>query len=277
MTAHTGDTMGSARRWFVALFIVGVVAGCGGGGGGDGTSGGTNGEAAKSAPQILADTEAALSRVKSVHLEGTIKDKDGKTGLSGDIVLPGRLRLTLHNGKQVIDLEIVGRASYIKANRVFWSETGAGGAVAARLTDRWVKTPSDALGEVAHFEAATDPATIGRCFLGPHFGTITKAGTDSVNGQKVVVLADAGDQPGSQPGRLYITSEGAPLPLRLTESGAMKPGASPDARCRETKSDVSDTSPSSGDLRFSYHDKQVSIAPPPDAIDLSQLGTGTST
>jgi hypothetical protein len=256
--------MVTARRTLVvALLVLMPLAGCGGGGGKP------NGEAAKSADQILADTQAALSHIKSLHFEGTINDEDGKTDVTGDIALPGRFQMTFRNGNKVIDMLFVAHSTYLKANKAFWDDAGIPGALAGRLANRWVKQNSSAIPGVAEFEAATDPATVGHCLLGPHFGTITKVGTDSVDGHKVVVLADAGDKPGSQPGRLYVATDGSPLPLRATETGATKPGGAPDATCHETKID---TNTSSGELRFSDYDKNVDIKEPTDAIDLSQFG-----
>lgn len=259
-----------SRPWVAALLLSGLVTGCGGGSGA-GNSVGTTNEADKSAQQILADAEASLSRVKSFHFGGTGHIKEGSGYLSGDVALPGRLRFAIRIGQEAVTLKVISGLAYLKANKPFMDKE-AGGAAADQLADRWVKMRSSDLGDLASIFALSEPATIGRCALGPHFGTITKVGTGSVDGQKVVVLEDAGDKPGSQPGRIYIATDGPPLPLRVTQTGAPKAGATPDARCRETKSDVNDTSANSDDLRFSNYDKPVSIEAPRNAVDLSQLG-----
>jgi outer membrane lipoprotein-sorting protein len=77
------------------LCALAVLAGCGGGGGDK-----PNGEAGKSAKEIVADVEAALGEVDSFHLEGTQTDEDGPLKASGDFALPGRLRVTLTQGSK---------------------------------------------------------------------------------------------------------------------------------------------------------------------------------
>ncbi|MDX6539889.1 MAG: hypothetical protein QOI71_1499, partial [Gaiellales bacterium] len=39
-----------------------------------------------------------------------------------------------------------------------------------------------------------------------------------------MVVADAGDAPGSTPTKLYVATMGPPYPLRLTETGRGRPG-----------------------------------------------------
>ena len=123
--------------------------------------------------------------------------------------------------------------------------------------------------------ALTDPSTIGYCFVQSHHGSISKSGTDTVDGKKAVVLVDKGNAPGTTPAKLYVATTGDPLPLRAVQTGPQAPGGTPDARCDEPKDDVNSTTRFS-DLRLSNYDAKVQIEAPPGAVDLTQLSGGTS-
>jgi hypothetical protein len=164
-------------RMVTPVLLVALLADCGGGGGG----GKPNGEAAKGAQQILSDTEAALGKVKSFHVTGTVHDQDGLTNVSGDIALPRHLDLTLHNGAKQIEVIVIASDIYMKANSAFWKSVSAGGPPLEKLlSDKWVKAGGKQAPDLGKFGAILDPATIGHCFVGPRIGTLTKVGTDKV-------------------------------------------------------------------------------------------------
>jgi hypothetical protein len=252
------------HRALPALALVALLAGCGGGGG---THAG-GGEAAKPADQIIADTVAALGRVQSFHLEGTATDTSGPSTLSGDVSIPGRLHIMLRRARSSAEIVLVGPYGYLKATRSFYRRQGTPSRLARSVADRWVRVPAATTPGVAEFAALTNPATIGHCLVASHLGTLTRVGTDSVDGRPVVVLADNGDVPGSNPGRLYVATEGPPLPLRATQTGPPKPGGKPDTRCNETDTSSNVTA---SDVALTAYDKHVDIAAPPAAVDLSSL------
>jgi hypothetical protein len=151
--------------------------------------------------------------------------------LSGDIEIPGRLRLTLQEGLERLSVVVVGQTSYVKANRAFWLAQGP--RAPRSLANRWVKLPATASG-AAQFLALTNPRTVGACLLERHLGTLSVGGTASIGGQPTVVIIDHGNAPGGQPGKLYVPVHGQRLPVRAVETGPQRPGGQPDTLCGET-------------------------------------------
>ena len=96
-------------------------------------------------------------------------------------------------------------------------------------------------------------------------GTVTKVGTATVDGKRVVVLADKGDRPGGSPGRLYVAATGAPLPLREEQTGPQRAGVS-DKRCDDPSSTTTRS-----DVHLSGFDRPLRVSPPRGALDLNQL------
>ena len=249
-----------------AFVAAAALTGCGGGGGIASTPPGhQNGEAQRTATQIIADAVAALSHVSSFHLQG------GGTGLvaTGDLAIPGRMHLTMSQNGGTIEFISIGGVQYFNANRAFWTKQGAAPTAVTILAGRWVKrTQAGGLGSLSVFSALTSAATVGHCLVEEHLGTVSVAGTGSVNGQPAVILDDHGDVPGSAPGQLYVATTGPPLPLRAVQTGPRMPGGTPDARCGETS--VSTGGPS--DVTISAYNAPVSIAAPAGALDLNALG-----
>jgi hypothetical protein len=107
-----------------------AVAGCGGSSASRSSAGTTaanaaapNGEARKPASQILADMKVALGRVHSFHLQGTGADlKTGPMALTGDIALPGRIRMAISQGNQTAAFILVGRDAYLRPRHHDWGD-----------------------------------------------------------------------------------------------------------------------------------------------------------
>jgi hypothetical protein len=251
------------RRIAVTAAFVVVMAGCGGG-----SSSKPNGEESKSPQQIVSDAADALSKVRSFHLEGSEDDKSGHTTLNGDVVLPGRVRVTLTAAGGKADFILIDATAYLKADRTFWQANGSP-EVGAALADKWIKLPQSQAREFGRLSQLMEPAKIRRC-LETHPGTLANGGTGSLAGTQVVIVTDKGDLPGSEPGQLYVAARGDPLPLRFTQTGTQKPGGTPNAACNETSDDVHDTSTTS-DYRLSAFNEDVSITAPPDAIDFAKF------
>jgi len=232
-------------------------------------------EASKSGGQILADSEAALGRVTSLHVESTGLQSGQSLGVTGDIEVPGRVHVDLTQGRGSVQFILIGTTAYFSANAAFLAAQGMSGAVAARLANRWIQPSSASAFGVAGLLAASESATIGRCTLGPHFGTTTVKGTSTLNGVPVIVLVDHGDVPGSTPRLLYLAATGPPLPLRIVQTGPQKLGGTPDATCGETKDDVSGESTNEID-NFSRYNAARPITAPPGALRLGALPGGNS-
>jgi hypothetical protein len=229
-------------------------------------------EADKPAQEILQDMAKALGQVRSYHVAGTQKGKDGTMRLEGDVAADGRVNLTVDQQGSKIGLIVVGRDAYFKADADFWRKTAgpSGAALAKRLANRWVKSPSGADKDMRELVDSVNPKTLSYCAT-RNVGELTKNGTADVDGQQAIVLVDAGS-PGSSPGKIFIAAEGRPLPLRIQQTGPDQPGGGkPDPRCDDDDSDDDSTG---SDVRLSDFDQAVDIVAPPDAIDLSQLGGG---
>jgi hypothetical protein len=238
-----------------------VLTACGGT---SDSGGGGSSRADKSAREILAETSTAIAKVGSYHLQGNeIDSKDGRVALAGDVSADGRLQVKLTNKGSTAEFVVVGRTSYLRANAPFWQDQGGaqGGKIAKVLAGKWVKT-----GGATEFLRGMLPKDLGYC-LQRETGTLTNAGTRTVNGQEMVVIAAKGDKPGTAAGELYIPAAGPALPTRLRQTGRQKPGGKPDPRCDD---DGGSTSTGS-DYRLSDYDKPVRITAPKGALTPEEL------
>ena len=93
-------------------------------------------------------------------------------------------------------------------------------------------------------------------------GTLTVAGTSTIDGQPVVEVKGAGDSPGSAPDVLYVATTGTPYPLRWTTTGPTKPGGAVDA-CNKGRPLTA-----TADLHFSDFNSVPPIKAPSGAIDI---------
>lgn len=252
----------------VALAV--ALAGCGGS-----SPSSSIGEASKPASQILADAQAALGRVHSFSFEGHGSESGRPVAISVDVQLPGRLHATLSQGKGSVQFIVIGSALYLNANAAYWAAQGTPAAAVERLANRWLILPSASAPGLGSLLASADPATVGRCTLGPHLGTITVRGRAVVNGQPVIVLADSGNVPGGTPGLYYLAASGPPLPLRAVQTGPQTPGGKPDAACHETRDDVTNTTVGEV-INIGQFNRAPAITAPPGAVTLPALAGGTS-
>jgi len=255
-----------ARHWLV-LTLVSLVASGGGCGGDatdekDGSSAKDNGVASKPATQILSDAAAALERARSVHMEGTATLGGKRTALRIDLEQPRKIRVAFKDKDVEAALVAVGRSVYIKADAAFWRQQRVGRA-AATLADKWLKVPGSAA-DLRDLTKGLDLATLSRCLRKEH-GTIRVAGKATVNGRPAVVLVDKGDRPGTAPGKLFVATTGAPVPLRAITTGKQKPGGRPDPRCSDP-----DSPATPGDqVSFSRYNEALKITAPAGARDLT--------
>jgi len=231
------------------------------------TSAGQADEASKTADQILADMTRDLGTVKTFRLEGTERDRSGESRIAGDFDTSGRFRVRLAQGDEQFATILTHSAQYVRANRAFWRREGGvkSAKLLKRLSGRWVKTPRPQDIDPALADQL-NPARLAHC-LTTDAGTVTKRGTTTFAGRRVIVLAGKGDKPRTAPGLLYLTSAGRILPVRDIQIGRRHKGAKPDPQC----ADQNDTSTTHSDVRLSRFDKPVKIAPPAHALDLSHV------
>ena len=234
-----------------------VLTACGGGGG--------NGEADKSANQILADAVSALRSAKSFHMEAT-STGGSPFELTLDVVSGGAARGKLTSSGASADLVATGGKVYLRGQNFF--AKSAGPQAAAVIGDRWVIVPSSA--DISGFQELLDTSRLAYCLQNDH-GTISKGGTGSVGGQAAVILVDKGDKPGTSPGKLFVAAGGTPYPLELAVSGNATPGTPPGgSQCGASGN--SGTSGGTGTFFLSRFDESITVTPPPNPLDLSTLG-----
>lgn len=183
---------------------------------------------------------------------------------------PSTANVAFAQGSASAALILLGPAVYIKANSTFYQQNGGLPPAAAKLiVDRWLKLPAAAVRGTAGLIKGLDVATLGRC-LGenPDRGTLSVAGTTTVDGRPAVVVLDHGDRPGSTPSKLYVASTGTPFPLRAVATGAQRPGGHPDPQCNSG----GDPTASGDQLTFSGYNQTLNITAPPNAVDATTLG-----
>jgi hypothetical protein len=230
------------------------------------------GEADKDPKAILQDVKRDLATVKSLHFQGSEKDKDGTTKLAADVVGSTSANITITENTATAHLILLPSAAYLKGNAAFWKTTGKNGdAVAKKVGSHWVKVPAKTVGSFGSLAKEFSPKQLASC-VDVGLGTLTKKSTGTLAGKPVVLLQDAGDKPGTTPGVLYVTTDGPILPLRAVQTGKRKPGGKIDKQCQ----DADDTSTSS-DLTFSNFNKVAKITAPHGALTLEDLAGGGST
>jgi hypothetical protein len=245
----------------IAIAAALSVAGCGG----SGPSG--HGEASKPPQQIVMDAASNLLKVRSFQLTGTAVLSGEHGSVSVDYQRPAALRFeitTPHGGTATAI--IVGDVAYLNADKTFYVQQGASGSAAALLAGRWLKLPSTIPG-LGSLTSQFQPATLSHCLTVGH-GTLSHGGTANVGARAAVVVVDAGEKPGTTPGKLYVAAQGPPLPLRIESTGATRAGGVPDPHCGGT-SGIHD---SGTDVTFTSFNRGLRIAAPAGAISIPGVG-----
>jgi hypothetical protein len=232
-----------------------------------------NGLAHKSASQIIASAERALSLVHSFHFEGVeVVQRTGTVELTGDIAVPSRFRIQISQGNQTAAVISINGTAYMMANTPFWAaraKTTTDAAAVNLLANRWILVPPRVAGSAFGSMAAwSNPATFAKCVIGQH-DTLTVAGTAIEGSQPVVIIRDNGNAPGDSPGETYIATTGPPLPVRATQTGPHRAGG--DVACGKGTAGRDTTK--SGDLRLSRFNRPVQITAPRNALVLPGWGT----
>jgi hypothetical protein len=225
-------------------------------------------ESAKEPSAIIADAARDLAKVKSFHFVGSDVDKGATTRLSGDAFANGTGRVTLTSGKAKARLVELPGTIYINANAAFWRETveDITAKVVRKLEGRWIRQPAD---KESSLISGTTPKKLAGCLEGS-LGTLSKVAPATVGGQKAIVLQDAGDKPGTAPGRYYFTSTPPILLLRAVQTGKAKPGKTKDPDCADGGTSTSTRS----DLLLSRFNKVAKVTAPRGAVTPEQAVGG---
>ena len=219
------------------LLIVALAsAGC------RGSSSASNGEASKSAEQVLADAVHAAKGATSFHTSAHLHFQDNGAPFSIDMTLvKGRGgTATFGPGPQKVDALVIGTDAYLKADADFWKNgVVLGAAIVRRYEGRWVKVPPTDSRFIDYVNFAdSDPFSAS---LKSRQGTITNKGTTTYKGQRVVEID------GSKLGTVYVAAVGTAYPVAIVHAGAL-----------------------GGTITFDSWNKSVALAAPADAIDFGR-------
>ncbi|MFE5768161.1 hypothetical protein ACFQ7O_07360 [Streptomyces sp. NPDC056485] len=206
MTAHF-PAVRLRRAAFVGVLFAGLAV-TGTGCGADPDEG-TNGVGKLSADQIEDKAKAAAGAADSVHLSGTLVS-GGKS-----FTLDMRLKKDGGSGQvksqeDTFQVLRVGEQLYLKASAAFWGKSDSAG----KLGDKYVKVPeSDPT--YKQFRGFTDMHVLLDGLLGLD-GKLTKQDDYTKVGHTPAVLVTADKGKG---GKLSVSLEGTPYPLRLERAG----------------------------------------------------------
>ncbi|MBV8295050.1 MAG: hypothetical protein JOY55_25145 [Mycobacterium sp.] len=256
----------------LALFTAGagavVVSACG-------SSGGTTpprpaGEVSKTADQIVADAQAALSAATSVHLSMTGQTKDGTQSFQLEITQAG-VKGTLDDAGVTANVIVVGGRSYLQGQGFFAKY--AGPVAASVIGNRWVQMPS---GTDLGLSGLADPRTLAICMVAGH-GTLSKGTTSSFDGTPAIGVLDKGNAPGDAPGTMEVATTGPAYPLRFVQTGPNSPGTQVQpAICGPSSSGSSAAQTSNVQVTLSGFDAPATITAPPDPFVLPSGPSGSS-
>jgi hypothetical protein len=255
--------IGTHAGVLVAAGAATIVAGCGGSG-----TPKPSGEAAKSPETILRDASAALSRARSFRATGKVRlaGQDGTISLA--FQEPSSLSFSVMGPSGGSAKVILAAGTvYLNADKAYFAQQGAG-AQAAKLGGQWIKLPSGVPGLTSLLDEFK-LSSLGRCLAVGH-GTLSRGGDATVDGQSAIVVVDAGDKPGSTPGKTYVATSGPAYPLRLQSTGGTRSGGVTDKACKST----SGLREAGTDVTLSGFDDNLHIAAPAGAKTLQQAILG---
>jgi hypothetical protein len=190
-----------------------------------------NGVASKSPAQIVAAAQSALRSASGFVAAGVLTQ--GGQAVRLEIVDGGASKLQVQFSEKGRAAEIIALpgAGYVRANEAFWSAQV--GAKAASLANRWIELPASAGQQLTSSFGQFAPSTLSRC-LGENLGMLSRDGSTTVDGKPAVVVRQAANVPGSNPGTLAVQTDGPAYPLRVTSTGPTRPGGKVDV-CNDGK------------------------------------------
>lgn len=215
-----------------------MLAGCGGS---SSSSSSGNGVQDKSPADILAATKVASDAARSVHVSGSIVSAGSPITLDMNLLAGKGGRGQLSESGLSFELIEVGSTVYIKGSPAFYKHIG-GTAAAQLLQGKWLKAPASN-SDFASLSQLTDLRRLVDQTLSDHGSSLTKLGTSTIDGQKVVGITDK-----SKGGTLYIAASGQPYPIQIAKSGS-----------------------GGGRITFDRWNGSVTLAAPANAIDVAQL------
>jgi hypothetical protein len=217
-----------------------------------------NGEQSKSPQQVVADAAHALRGTRSFAMAAHLTSGVESLSFRFATVRPAGFAMQVHSGPRTATVIDESGRGYVVANAKYWS--GVGSPALESLAGRWVELPARATQSLSEvIPARLSSRFLGKCLSEDH-GTLSIAGTSTVDGEPVVLVRDAGDLPGTGPGILAVATTGVPYPLRVTATGPTRPGGRID-QCNDGKGALY-----TGSLTLSRFGRVRLPRPPADAI-----------
>ncbi|MFF3203486.1 hypothetical protein [Streptomyces sp. NPDC002962] len=215
----TAIPQGRTRRASLVSAMCALVVGMGLTGCGEDPDAGTNGVGKLSAAQIQAKTKAAAGAVDEVRLSGSVVTSGHTYKLDMSLKADGGTGSVTAEGA-TFHLLRVGEQLYLKADAAFWhkedgksGEDGSDTAAAVKLDGKYVKVPT---GDPSYkkFSGFTDKDLLLDGLLTLH-GSLATDGHHEQSGVRTIRIT--GD--GGSGGKLDVSLEGKPYPLRLERAG----------------------------------------------------------
>lgn len=209
-----------------------ALTGCGGSS--------SNSIASKGAEQIVSESKLAADTATSVHVSGSLQSGGMPVTLDLNLVAGKGARGEISQNGASFKLILLGGTAYISGSPAFYRSLG-GTAAAQLFNGKWLKA-SATTGEFASFSQLADMRKLIDSTLTGH-GALAKGATTVVNGQNAIAITDT-----SKNGMLYVATTGKPYPIELSKGGS-----------------------ESGKITFDRWNQAVSIAAPPNSVDLAEL------
>jgi hypothetical protein len=177
-----------------------------------GCSGSGGGFASRSAEAIGNDAFAAMGKVTSLTMAGTVAADDGPITLRLAIDrkqnCTGTMRVDGHGRAEILSVQGV---VYFRGDTAFWKSLAGGSAarIGAQVGARWAKAPTGSeLAHVCDLDALLDDLD------DPH-GKLRKGDVTKVDGQRTVEIVSAGDE---QSTRIFVATDAPHRILRLQQT-----------------------------------------------------------
>ena len=165
------------------------------------------GLAAASADEILAQAHNALLAAGSVHAKGTLRA--GSTSYKLDLRMVRKLGATgTVAGQGVVRIKDVG---YVQPDQASWRAVTGSDTAAKQFAGKYLKVTKSNGDAFTPLLKVTDLDRTFSSLLVPA-GTVTKGGTTTIDGRRVVDLKIDGGRTGD----VYVALEGRPYPVRLS-------------------------------------------------------------
>jgi hypothetical protein len=218
----------------LAAIVTVVVAGCGGSSGPS-----SNGVERKSPDGIVTAARNAIESVRSVHVAGNLMNGGSRITLDLNLVNGKGGQGSMAQDGLSFQVVRVGGEMYIDGTIAFWQRF-AGNAAAQLLSGKWIKARAG--GRLATLATLTDLQKLFAQLLSSH-GRLAKGSVSTVRGQRVIAVKDI-----TNGGTLYVATTDDPYPIEIVKNGS-----------------------NGGRLAFDHFNQPVTLKPPSDAIDISQL------